>query len=159
MKKGLVKALDRRSNDDGIPSAEDKIMGNSFLYPFINKDDDSDENLWFDDTKPIKLDEHLWIDDAILIQFGNDDILEHMGAYSKLPNSNEKDEEENEISRLNGSLVLLQKDDKVVEVEVIFLILEIKRYEKISIESHNSFARYYIDMPSLDPSYVMHYLK
>jgi len=59
--------------------------------------------------------------DAIPLEFdcyNNDDILEYMGACSELANLNEKNKEENEISGLNGSLVLLQKDDELVEVEV-----------------------------------------
>jgi len=64
-----------------IASTKDKMkntMCNSFPYPFMHKDDDNDEDLWFDDTKPIKFDEDIWIDDTITIEFNlfnDNDIL------------------------------------------------------------------------------------
>lgn len=69
-------------------SMKDQIkntMGNSFSYHFVHKDNGNDEDFWFDDTKSIKFDEDLQIDDTIRIEFdffNDDDILEHMEAYS-----------------------------------------------------------------------------
>jgi len=122
-------------NSDSCSTSIKDTTSNSFPYPFTNKDDDSDEDLWFDDTKPIKFDEDLWMDDTLPIEFdflNDEDILKHMGACLELSNSNEimkadyilseyenfeqetnvtkvfqEDEEANLISSFNGLLVTM----------------------------------------------------
>jgi len=71
-------------NGSSYSASMKDTMGNSFPYPFMHKVNESDEDLWFDDTKPIKFDEDLWITDTIPIEFNffnDDDILEHGGIF------------------------------------------------------------------------------
>ena len=58
--------------------------------------DDIDDELWYNDVVPMDFD-----------GYNNDDILKYMGVCSELANSNKDNDEANEISRLNRSLVLL----------------------------------------------------
>jgi len=115
---------------DPTPLVE-KIMGNIFSYPFVQEymvdrcksvekgletlDHDMFSSSVYDDIH-----DELWYNDVIPMEFdryNNDDILEYMKACSESDNSNKDNEEVIDILGLNRSLVLLQKDDELVEVE------------------------------------------